>query len=191
MTAPVAAPGPPDDALVERVLGGETALFAEIVRRHQRDVWKIAAQLGEDRVATENLVQQAFLSAYEHLDQYEAGRDLGRWLRAIARNLVRKELRRASREVRRLRHYRHYLEALSEDEDAAAERTRRLEGAVDVCRESLAPVAARALELRYEEALSVEQVAAALGRTAAATRQLLFRARAAVRACIERRLAVE
>jgi DNA-directed RNA polymerase specialized sigma24 family protein len=52
-------------------------------------------------------------------------------------------------------------------------------------------VAARALELRFEEALSVEQVAAALGRTAAATRQLLFRARAAVRACIERRLAVE
>lgn len=183
--------GPPTDELVGRVLGGDTDAFAEIVRRYEREVWKVAAAMLGDRVATENLVQQTFVNAYERLDQYERGRDLAQWLKAIARNLVREEMRRSSRESRRMEHYRDYLRALYEDEAQATERERRFEGALKACREELALPAARALELRYEEALSLEEVAAALGRTLAATRQLLFRAREALRACVERRLAAE
>src|SRR5262245_46979243 len=69
-------PVPPTDDVVGRVLGGETEAFAEIVRRHQRDVWKVAAAMLGDRVGTENLVQQTFINAYERLEQYERGRDM-------------------------------------------------------------------------------------------------------------------
>jgi RNA polymerase sigma-70 factor (ECF subfamily) len=181
-----------DQVLVRRVLAGETAVFADIVRRYQRDVWRAIAHMGEDPPATENLVQQSFLSAYEHLDQYDQTRELGHWLMAIARNMVRKELRRQGRERHRMRHYRTYLLALYGDEDdRVEERQRRFETALEACRQTLAPGAAQALDLRYRKGLAVEAVADTLGRTAAATRQLLFRARAALRICVQGRLASE
>src|SRR5687767_13698456 len=88
-----------DDDIVRRVIAGDTAAFAAIVRRHKDEVWKVAAALLEDRAATEGLVHHTLSQAYTRLDGYEAGRDFGRWIKAIARNLARHELRRARREV--------------------------------------------------------------------------------------------
>jgi RNA polymerase sigma-70 factor (ECF subfamily) len=177
--------------LARRVIEGETEVFAEIVRRHQRDVYRVLAALLRDAAATENLVQQTFINAYQHLHQFQLDRDFGQWVKAIARNLARDEMRRSSQEAQRLGHYRDYLLALSADEDALVERERRVDSALSECWRKLAPAAARALELRYEESLDVESVAQALGRTLGATHQLLFRARAAVRECMERRLVPE
>src|SRR5688572_1855499 len=88
---------PSTDDLVRRVLAGETQTFVQIVRRYEREVWKIVALMLRDHTATENFVQQCFVNAYERLGQYEVGRDFGLWLKAIARNLVRNELRRHTR----------------------------------------------------------------------------------------------
>jgi RNA polymerase sigma-70 factor (ECF subfamily) len=186
-----AAASPTDDEVVHRVLAGETRVYAVLVERYQRDVWRVAVQLGGDRLATEGVVQQTLVLAYEHLDQYETGRDFGRWLRAIARNVVKQELRKLSRETRRLSVYRDYLCALYESEDGASERQAQIERALDACVAALAPAAARAVRLRYDDALGVEEVAAAIGRTLGATRQLLWKARERIRACVERRLAAE
>ncbi len=180
-----------DDALVAQVLAGGTDMFAHLVRRHQRDLWRIAAQAGGGSLVIEGLVQESFVNAFEHLDTYERGRDFGRWLRAIARNLVKMELRRRSREHERLVHYREYVLALYDGEDDRGARVDRIEHAVAACRAQLAPAAADVLRLRYEDSLAVEEVAASIGRTFAATRQLLFKARELVRACVARKLAAE
>lgn len=191
-----AAPHEPSDALVARVLAGDREVFGSLVSRHQREVWAVTSAL-LDRAVAENLVQQCFVNAYEHLDQYQAGRDFGAWLRAIARNLVLRELRAAGRETSRLARYReHLLAALGSEDDAAREREadraahfERAQRALRGCREQLAPAAARALSLRYEQDLPLPEIAQTLGRTVVATRQLLFRTRLALRACLERALA--
>lgn len=186
---------PPDepstDDLVRRVLAGDTQAFAQLVRRHEREVWKIVALMLRDQAATENMVQQCFVNAYEHLGQFELGRDFGQWLKAIARNVVRNELRRHSRENERISEYRDYLLVAQADDDGADEEERRLQRALAACREGLPEASLRALALRYEEAMSVEEVAAAIGRTMVATRQMLFRLRLALRDCVEKRLALE
>lgn len=177
------------DALVRAVLAGDTERFAVLVRRHENEVWKVAAALLGSRAASENLVQQTFVNAYERLEQYQPGRDFPRWLKGIARNLVREELRKSSREHQTLSHYRDYVLALYADEDAAERQARELARAVSACREQLAPAASRALALHYDDGLTVEQVAAAIRRTIAGTRQLLFRARLALRGCVEKSVA--
>jgi len=195
MSASAADAPEPSDALVAQVVAGDRATFGILVRRHQREVWGVASAL-LDRAAAENLVQQCFVSAYEHLDQYQQGRDFGAWLKAIARNLVLKELRTASRENARMGRYRQHLlvlfaEVPHEDEREAelADRRERTRRALVGCREALGPAAARALALRYEQGLGLEEVAAAIDRTVVATRQLLFRTRLALRACIDKALA--
>jgi RNA polymerase sigma-70 factor, ECF subfamily len=187
-SAPRPLPHADNDDVVRRVLAGETDHFAVLVRRYERDVWKVVAAMLGDRTSAENLVQQTFVNAYERLEQYQPGRDLARWLKGIARNLVREELRRMSRESQHLTCYRQYLNTLYEDDDRAERRLAELQNAMAACREQLSPAAARALCLHYEEGLTVEQVAAAIQRTIAATRQLLFRTRVAIRECVERRM---
>src|SRR5262245_26009853 len=91
---------PTDDEQVARVQGGVRRAFVTIVNRHQREVWRIVARMLGDRRATENLVQQTFVNLYTGLGGYQPGNGLRHWLRTIARNAVRDELRRTSRENR-------------------------------------------------------------------------------------------
>lgn len=182
-------PSPEADAIVRDVLSGQTEAYAGLVRLYQREVWGVAAALLHDAHRTEELVQQAFVEAYLHLDRYEPGRDFGAWIKSIARNLVREDLRARSRENRRMRAYREHLEARFRD-DAAAERYEtRLAEAHARCREVLAGPSARALDLRYGQSRSFEEIAADLGRSVEAVRQMLFRVRLALRDCIEKRMA--
>jgi RNA polymerase sigma-70 factor (ECF subfamily) len=173
---------------IERVLGGDTDAYAEVVRAHQAEVRRIVAFSIRDFQATEELVQQVFVNAYMGLDGYERGRDFGTWLRSIARNLVRDEARRSARERRRLKAYHERLAERLRDDEQAERRHALLRDALAKCREKLGPDARRALELRYGRALDFGKVADALGRTVAATRRMLSRVRTVLRNCIEGRV---
>lgn len=183
----------PIDHIVERVRAGEVDAYAEIIRRYQHVVWRIASFALQEVGATEDLVQQVFVNAYEGLGGYQSGRDFGAWLRTIARNQVRRHLRQRSRDERKLRRYHAYLAARFDgDEVQAKEAERReqsLRQALQRCREQLSAPATEALALRYEQAKGFDAIALALGRTVAATRQLLARTRLALRQCIEKRTA--
>jgi RNA polymerase sigma factor (sigma-70 family) len=183
----------PIDHIVERVRAGEVDAYAEVIRSYQHVVWRIASFALQDVGATEDLVQQVFVNAYECLEQYQRGRDFGAWLRTIARNQVRKQLRQSSRDERKLRRYHAYLTARFEEDEAHAveadQREESLREALQRCREQLSAPATEALSLRYEQAKGFDVIAKALGRTVAATRQLLSRTRLALRQCIEKRMA--
>ena len=115
---------------------------------------------------------------------------MGPWLRTIARNLVREELRRQSRRDRRLAVYREHLKTRFKDNGRADRHEALLREALADCRESLGPSAAEALDLRYDRSMGFEEIAGKLGRTVAATRQMLGRIRLALRDCIKERMAV-
>ncbi|MDX2020443.1 MAG: RNA polymerase sigma factor [Deltaproteobacteria bacterium] len=175
-----------DAALVGRATKGDVNAFVELVKRHERSVWRIATQTLLDRSLCENLVQQVFLNVYEHLHSFDQTRDFGVWLRSVARNLARDELRKASRHHRHLAAYQHHLQELLQEsggDDGGA--TIGLETALRRCREGLTSKARQVLSLRYENSLSLPEIADAIGRSLAATRQLLFRTRLALRACVE------
>ena len=179
---------PEADRIVTEVLGGRIEAYAGIVRLYQRDVWRVVAALLRDARQTEELVQQVFVDAFAVLGRYEAGRDFGAWIKSIARNLVREELRRRDRESRHLRAYRNHLESRLRDDAGAEQHARRLSEAHAKCRERLADTARQALDLHYGESRSHEEIAVVLGRSVEAVRQLLFRIRLSLRDCIERRL---
>ncbi|MHC4916796.1 MAG: RNA polymerase sigma factor [Planctomycetota bacterium] len=178
---------PKVEHIVESVRGGQVEAYALVVRAYQQQVWRIVAYALRDISGTEDLVQQVFVQAYMKLDSYRSGRDFGAWIRTIARNLVREELRRRGREERRLRVYGEQLAARLEESGAAERRDEQLRQALAECREQLAPSAARAVEMRYERSMSFDEVARALDRTVAAARQMLARIRLSLRRCIEKK----
>lgn len=191
MAAPTPDPITPEaDRIVEEVLAGDTQAFAGLVRLYQDAVWQIGATLLRDRDATENLVKQVFVDAYFHLDQYEPGTDFGAWIRTVARNRLRKELRTASRTDRRLATYRQRLAERLRTE--AGDRTDDFEAylaALRGCRNALPPRDAAILILRYERGLTFEQIAQKQGQTPEAVQRMISRIRFRLRDCIRNKLA--
>ncbi len=191
MGQPVPKPEPPTpeaDRLVRLVLSGDTQAFAGIVRLYESDVWRIAAALVRDWTATESLVQQTFVDAYAHLHRYQLGTDFGAWVRTLARNRLRKEIRTLSRAEQRLAVYREQLaERLRADEPPRDDSDVYL-AALRECRAALPSDEAALLRLRYERGLSFEAIAARNGTTPAAVQRAVSRIRFRLRACIEGQL---
>lgn len=83
-----------DQADVERVLAGDTAAFAGIVRRWQGPLVNLAYRFCRDRGRAEEMAQEAFLRAYKGLAKWRRDAAFSTWLFALATNLYRTELRR-------------------------------------------------------------------------------------------------
>src|SRR5215831_11240501 len=81
------APSGEDDlVLVDRVLGGDRRAFESLVRRHERRVFRVAlAVLGNNEDA-EEAMQDTFVRAFRHLNQFRREARFSTWLTRIAVN---------------------------------------------------------------------------------------------------------
>ena len=84
----------PDVALVERVRAGDVAAFDTLVRKYERQVFRIAQHITQNREDAEDVMQDAFLKAYEKLDQFQGNSKFYTWLVRIAVNESLMRLRR-------------------------------------------------------------------------------------------------
>lgn len=80
-------PDSSDRALVLRVRGGDTEAFGDLVQRYQKSVYNVCYRLLGEAGAAEDQAQEAFIRAYERLDQFDADRPFGPWVRRVAANL--------------------------------------------------------------------------------------------------------
>jgi RNA polymerase sigma-70 factor (ECF subfamily) len=81
-------------ALVHPAKGGDVQAFDELVRRYDRNVFRIAQHITHNREDAEDVVQDAFLKAYENLNQFQGQSKFYTWLVRIAVNEALMKLRR-------------------------------------------------------------------------------------------------
>lgn len=177
------------DTVLGQVLSGQMEKYEEIVLAYQQDIYRVVAVARLDWATARDLVQRTFVQAYLHLDSYQRGTHFGAWLKTIARNLVREEIRRTSCKQRHLQIYRDEVERDLENEaqaDPAADP--RLE-ALRHCRQRLPESYAQIVELHYSKSLGIQELGEATGRTAEAAKQMLWRARLMLRDCIDKTMA--
>ena len=177
----------PIHKLIGGVLAGDLDQYREIVRRFEADVFRVAAPVLGSQSAAEELTQDVFVTAYRRIDSFDLDQPFRPWLLGIARNLVRNELRRRTREASRIELYSRYIDSTTSHQ--ASNHSDELSAALAKCRRKLSHAAAAALHGRYDQGLGLEELASQLQRSITATRQLLYRARAALRDCIEAQVA--
>jgi RNA polymerase sigma-70 factor (ECF subfamily) len=176
-----------DLRLVERMLGGDAAAYAAFAERYLPALYRFTrSRLGRDHECTRDLVQTAITKALARLHTYRGDAALLTWLCACCRNEVLMHFRAARSAPRE-------LELVDGVEPAAGFRPPtggnpeaallRLETARQVHMTlDLLPVHyAQALEWKYVEGASMEQIAGRMGASAKAVESLLTRARAAFR----------
>ena len=174
--------------LVLRTRAGEIDAFGELVLRHQARLRAFAAKYVDSSDDVYDLVQDTFVQAFHSLERFDADRDFGRWLRGICRNRILKHYREVSNRSKRLEVIATVLEDRlrweAMEDDGAIDRVE----AIKACVEELPSDRRDLLLARHVYEQAVKDMAAQLGKSAAAVSVSLMRIRATVRACAERRL---
>ena len=91
----------PDVALVAAARTGDTAAFEKLVRQYDRQIFRVAQHITQNREDAEDITQDVFMKAYGKLDQFQGNSKFSTWLTRIAVNesLMRLRKRKTSRTV--------------------------------------------------------------------------------------------
>src|SRR2546421_3455242 len=87
-----------DAVAVERTLAGDRDAFRVLVERHSRNVFRLAYRMTGNRPDAEEIVQEAFLRAYQKLGQFAARANFGTWVYRIAANYAIDRMRQKQKE---------------------------------------------------------------------------------------------
>ena len=168
-------------------------LFVEQVREHHAGLRGFVRALGVDPLWVDDVAQEAFIVAYNRLDEYDHERDFGAWLRGIARNRVINERRKNARRKRILSD--NLTDVLVSTSSVAEEEEREIGdnglAKMKALKECIATLPEKSLQMmrsRYEDDLSARDIAERYGMKPPAVRKALERVRASLRKCMEDRL---
>jgi RNA polymerase sigma-70 factor (ECF subfamily) len=182
----------PDGLLVRRAKAGDYPAFEELVSRHERRLFNLAARLLRQREDAENAVQTAFLNVLEHLDDFREESSFATWITRIVTNAALNILRKRSgivtvplretasqEEEGEIPHPEYIADWRGDPARIVEERELRriLDEAIRALPEKLRLV----FVLRDVEGLSVRETAQALGIGEANVKVRLLRARLALR----------
>lgn len=76
------------------ILAGNSGLYHELIRPHERSVYMIALAILKNEADAEEVAQEAFLKAFRNLSRFRAESKFSTWLISIALNEARSRLRR-------------------------------------------------------------------------------------------------
>ena len=86
-----------DVALVHAAKEGDMAAFEQLVTRHTAMIFRVAMHIMSSREDAEDIVQDAFLKAFQHLQRFEERSRFSTWLTRIAVNAALMKLRSSRR----------------------------------------------------------------------------------------------
>jgi len=81
-------------ALVQAAQAGDVAAFEKLLKKYDRNVFRIALHITQNREDAEDVVQDAFLKAYQKLDQFQGNSKFYTWVVRIAVNEALMKLRK-------------------------------------------------------------------------------------------------
>lgn len=87
-TVPIETVTASESSLVEAARGGDNRAYGQIVRLHQKRLFRFIYGLVGSFDMAEDIVQESFIKAYQALDRFRVGEPFYPWLSRIARNLA-------------------------------------------------------------------------------------------------------
>ncbi len=175
--------------LITRAKAGDDTAFTELLTRYERKIYRLAKNITQNDEDAEDVMQEAFLKAYSHLDSFQGNSKFYTWIVRIAVNESLMKLRK--RKSDKLVSLDEQVDtgedmvpreiAVWEDNPEAQYSQEELRGILDKSVESLAPIFRSVFVLRDIEDLSTEETAEALGISIPAVKSRLLRARLQLR----------
>jgi len=188
---PIIPPAPTDEEIVCRVLEGDTASFELIMRRYDQRLFRVVRSIIGGEAETEDVMQEAYLRAYEHLSQFEGRSQFSTWLTRIAVHEATAR-RRKGRRLRLVAPDRLGTAPSSAGRDAVEEASLKELGHMLATAVDALPAELRIVfTLRMVERLSTEQTAECLELMPSNVKVRLHRARRALQSWIDQKIGEE
>jgi len=178
-----------ETALVTQARQGDSEAFNGLAERYQRNIFRLAQNITQNREDAEDVLQETFLKAYEHLPEFHGDSKFYTWIVRIAVNEALMKLRKrkwdktvwldepintgedsVAREI-----------AVWEDNPEERYSKEELHDILDKAVNGLAPPYRTVFVLRDMEGLSTEETAEALELSVPAVKSRLLRARLQLR----------
>ncbi|HYM78579.1 MAG TPA: RNA polymerase sigma factor [Candidatus Dormibacteraeota bacterium] len=86
-----------DEEVVERVLAGDAALYEVVMRRYNTRLYRVARAIVKNDGEAEDVMQDAYVRAFQHLGQFEGRAKFSTWLTRIAVHEALARARKARR----------------------------------------------------------------------------------------------
>lgn len=167
---------------------GNREMFATVVESYHMQVHAYVSALVHDSFDADDLAQQTFIFAYQHIQEYQPGTRFLAWLKSIAFNLVRDHRAQAQRSQSARRFLRDQIARRASESVGGEAIDVRLE-ALEKCVEKLPPDQREFLQRSSNRGSTLDELAAEMNRSGAAVRKQISRLFEALRQCVERRIA--
>jgi RNA polymerase sigma-70 factor, ECF subfamily len=183
----------PDLEVVDRVRAGETGLYELLMRRYNRRLYRTIRSVVTDETEAEDVLQESWVRAYEHLSQFSGQAHFATWVtriafyEALARNRKSKRwtpLENQAGEIMPEANRTLTTSATPETQAMQGQLGQMLQAAVDALPEAYRSV----FVLREVEQLSTSETAECLGLSEEAVKTRLHRSRALLRRDLENRI---
>lgn len=189
-----------DKELVKHAISGDAIAFETIIRRHNQTLFRAAYSIIEDRSMVDDLLQEAYLKAFTHLESFQHQSTLKTWLTRIVVNTALNS--RRAQKIREASSYDTVVDFNQYNEvdmSSATHGKKSQEPDSQVYREQIKIVIQLAIQklplhyrtvfiLREVEQLSVAETADCLSLTQEAVKTRLLRAKAMLRDKLSRKL---
>jgi RNA polymerase sigma factor (sigma-70 family) len=179
-----------DIELIDQVLAGNQAAYADLVKRHQRFVFTLALRFAKGREDAEEIAQDCFIKAYRSLASFQRQSKFSTWLYSIVYTTAMTFLRKKRVDTDSIDDENTYIQIENQssayDVNNAENRSRSFY--LNQAIEQLLPDDAAIITLFYKGEQSLEEIGQALGMEANTVKVKLFRARHRLKERLERNL---
>jgi RNA polymerase sigma-70 factor, ECF subfamily len=188
---------PSDDAeLVRRALARDDTAFRIIMERHNRRLYRIARGILRNDTEAEDVVQEAYVSAFTHLDGFRGDSSLATWLARITMNEALGRLRRERLAVdldtfeaqRTEAQIIQFPQTVTSDDPERTMAQREILQLVERATDNLPEIFRIVFITRVIEGMSVEETADLLGLRPETVKTRLHRARRLVREQLDKQI---
>ncbi|KQY16827.1 RNA polymerase subunit sigma [Rhizobium sp. Root73] len=187
--------GTSEALLAERTIAGDSMAFRMIMARYNQRLFRIARGFVRDDSVAEDVVQEAYVNAFQHLGSFRADASLSTWLHRIVMNEALGRLRKASRSpeiafpiIRQSAEVVQFPSRADSDDPEKSMAQRQILRLVEEATDELPGNFRLAFIARVIEGMSVEETAELLGIKPDTVRSRLHRARALLRKHIDNRI---
>lgn len=160
--------------------------FVFLLARHERPLGAYVMTMVPHAQDADDILQEAKVVMWRSFAQFQTGTNFGAWARKVAFHQVLAFRKRKHRD--RLDFSEDFLRTVADEAETSAEHLEQRERLLHECIAKLPTDHRETLHLRYQENLSLEEMAARLGRTAGALYRLLSRVRHVLHDCVTKNL---
>jgi len=176
-----------ETTLVKRVQEGDLEAFGELLERHASHLRAFVAMKLPIPHLIDEISHEAFVFAHRHIRDFEAGTDFGKWLRAIAFNLVRKETLRHQRVSKNNEKFLDYC-LVQRSGSGVLSPESPVVAYLEECVNELPDQQRKLLNHKYKLVETSREIAKAFDQSESWVRTTLCRVRSALRKCIEEKI---